>query len=95
MWTLISNTLLKFFISEKHLQKCGRSYHSLDDFSKHHVFAIQPPGLVEEDKELGAVSVGAVVSHGHVSSGLVTQLKVLVNEGGAIDTLSCTKRHVF
>lgn len=65
------------------------TYHSLDDLSKDHVFAVQPAGLVEEDEELGPVGVHPVVRHGHVPRGLVAELEVLVHEGWSVNTLSC------
>jgi len=68
------------------------TYHSLDDLAEDHVLAIEPAGLVEEDEELGAVCVLAVVGHGHHSGGAVAQDEVLVDELVAVDAATCGGR---
>jgi len=49
------------------------------------VLAIQPCGLYGGQEELGAVGVGASISHGQVSGSGVLQLEVLITELLTID----------
>ena len=70
----------------------GEAYKSLRHFSKDNVFAIEPSGLGEQDVELRAIGISAVVSHGHPAGGTMTQQKVLIIKSFAIDALTCERQ---
>ena len=53
---------------------------SADDLAEHHVLAVQPASLGEDDVELGRVLVGANVSHSHPAGRAVGQYEVLIVE---------------
>ena len=65
-----------------------KTYHSFDNFSEYNMFSVQPSCFVEEDKELWAVSVCSVVSHGYVSGGFVADIEVFINKCWSIDTFT-------
>lgn len=63
----------------------SNNVHSLDDFSKHHVFSIKPTGLDAGNEELAAVGVGTSVRHRKYTRFGMGELEVLVLEPSAID----------
>ena len=69
-------------------------FHLLDDVETFHnlaednMLAVQPAGLDGADKELGAVGVGAGVSHGESAGVDVLQAEVFVLELVAVDRLA-------
>lgn len=66
----------------------ANTYHSLQNFPKDDVFAVQPWSLDCGNKELGAVGVFASVGHAEPTRAVVLQLEVLVWEAVSIDTLA-------
>ena len=56
------------------------SYHSIEDFSKYHMFAIQPGGLGQGDKELRAVGVRPSIGHADPPNAIMLQFEVLIWE---------------
>lgn len=64
------------------------THHALQNFSKHHVFAIQPGSLNGGDEELGAVGVLSSVGHAEPARTVVLQLEVLIGETIPIDALT-------
>lgn len=54
------------------------SYHSIKDFSKYHVFAIQPGGLGQGDEELRAIGIGPCIGHADPPNAIMLQFEVLV-----------------
>lgn len=67
---------------------CIKAYHALDDLSKCNMFAVQPPGLVEQYEELGTIGVLAVIGHRNDAGGTVTQDKVLIHEFVSVNALT-------
>ncbi len=68
------------------------THHSLQNFSKDDVFAVQPHSLNGGDEELRAVGVFAGVSHAQPAGAVVLQLEVLIGETVSIDALAFIKR---
>ena len=64
----------------------GLAYHSSDDFSEDYVFSVQPSSPGQQDVELGAIGVCAVVGHGYISRGAVTQDKLFIVESITVNT---------
>ena len=63
----------------------------LSNLTKHAVFAVKPFGLVEAQEELGAVGVGASVSHGEDTGTSVLVNEVFIGEFGTVDRFAtCT-----
>ena len=54
------------------------SYHSIDDFSKYHMFAVQPGGLGQGDKELRAIGVRPGIGHADPPNAIMLQFEVLI-----------------
>lgn len=69
------------------------THHSLENFAKDDVFAIQPWSLNGGDEELGAIGVFASIGHAEPASAVVLQFEVLVRETVSIDALAF-KRNV-
>lgn len=61
------------------------SYHSIDDFSKYHVFAIQPGGLGQGDKELRAIGVRSGIGHADPPDAIMLQFEVLIRKRLAVN----------
>ena len=72
----------------------GCTYESANDLAEDDMFAVEPTRLAEQDEELGAVAVLAVVGHGHPARVAVTQDELLVVEAFSVDALACNN-HVF
>lgn len=53
-------------------------YHSIKDFSKYHMFAIQPGGLGQGDEELRAVGIRSSIGHAYPPNAIMLQLEVLI-----------------
>ena len=62
--------------------------HALHHLSEHHVLPVQPLGLGGAEEELGAIGVGARVSHGQDARPGVLQREVLILELVAVDGLA-------
>lgn len=52
--------------------------HSIKDFSKYHMFAIQPGGLGQGDEELRAVGIRSSIGHAYPPNAIMLQLEVLI-----------------
>lgn len=59
--------------------------HSIDDFSKYHVFAIQPGGLGQGDKELRAIGVRSGIGHADPPDAIMLQFEVLIRKRLAVN----------
>ena len=64
------------------------SHHAADDFAEDDVLGVEPARFGEQDVELWAVGVLAVVGHRHPARRAVTQDEVLVVEPVAEDALT-------
>lgn len=67
------------------------SYHPIEDFSKYHMFAIQPGGLGQGDKELGAIGIRPHIGHADPPNAIVLQLEVLIRKCVAENTKTWIK----
>jgi len=56
--------------------------HSVNDPSKHHMFAIEEVALCGSDEELAAIGVLSTVGHGQQARFVVLQLKILISKRG-------------
>ena len=63
----------------------GATDESFEDFAEGHVLAVEEPRGTEDDEELGAVGVLAVVGHGQDAAAPMADGKVLVVEAVAVD----------
>lgn len=59
--------------------------HSIDDFTEHHVSAVEPRRLLHRDEELRSVCVLTGVGHRQPAGSVVSELEVLVGEAFAVD----------
>lgn len=70
------------------------THHSLQNFSKDDVFAVQPRSLNCGNEELGAIGVFTSVGHAEPASAVVLQFEVLVRKTVSIDAFAF-KRNVY
>jgi hypothetical protein len=63
----------------------GATYKSLEHLAEGHVLAVEESRGPEEHKELGPVSVFAVIGHGHNAAAGVADHEVLIVEPVPVD----------
>lgn len=71
-WAVVPVSCLQFY----GVDHC----HSIEDFSKYHMFAIQPGGLGQGDKELRAIGVRPSIGHADPPNAIMLQFEVLIWE---------------
>lgn len=76
-------------------QSMSQTHHSLQNFSKDNMLAVQPWSQNCGDEELGAVGVFASVGHAEPAGAVVLQLEVLVRETVSINALAFKRKITF
>lgn len=69
-WAVVTISCLKFY----GVDHC----HAIDDFSKYHMFAVQPGGLGQGDEELRAIGIRPGIGHADPSNAIMLQFEVLI-----------------
>lgn len=67
---------IKFWKRKKDIS----NYHPIQNFSKYHMFAIQPGGLGQGDEELGTIGVWSSIGHADPPNAIVFQFEVLIRK---------------